>query len=78
MIYKVSLAKTSDSDGLNLPMEVIDHLKAKFGNFGDNLFLIERPDGYLLTPLDAQARAQVESGRQFIGDYKDTFKLLAQ
>jgi hypothetical protein len=45
---------------------------------GDLLHVVETPDGFLLTPYDPQVAAQVEAGRAFMKQYRDTFKVLAE
>jgi bifunctional DNA-binding transcriptional regulator/antitoxin component of YhaV-PrlF toxin-antitoxin module len=45
---------------------------------GDALHVIETPEGYLLTPYDPKIAAQVEAGREFMKEYRDTFKALAK
>jgi hypothetical protein len=34
--------------------------------------------GYLISPYDPAIAAQVEAGREFMKDYRDTFKVLAE
>ena len=45
---------------------------------GDLLHVVETPDGFLLTPYDPEVAAQVEAGRAFMKQYRDTFKVLAE
>ena len=45
---------------------------------GDVLYAIETPEGYLLTPYDPAIEKQLEAGREFMKEYRDTFKALAK
>jgi hypothetical protein len=45
---------------------------------GDTLYAIETADGYLLTPYDPDIEEQMEAGKQFMKEYRDTFKALAK
>jgi hypothetical protein len=45
---------------------------------GDSLHVVETPEGYLLTPFDPAIEAQLEAGREFMKEYRDTFKVLAK
>tara|TARA_B100000029_G_C17422081_1_gene904714 strand:+ start:761 stop:880 length:120 start_codon:yes stop_codon:yes gene_type:complete len=39
---------------------------------------VETPDGMLLTPYDPTIKEQLEIGRDFMREYRDTFKVLAE
>ena len=43
-----------------------------------NLFAVETPAGYLLTPYDPEVERQMTEGRKFMAKYRDTFKALAK
>ena len=45
---------------------------------GDTLYAIETDEGYLLTPYDPAIDDQLKAGRQFMKQYRDTFKALAK
>jgi len=45
---------------------------------GDTLYAIETPEGYLLTPYDPSIEDQLNAGRKFMKQYRDTFKALAK
>ena len=45
---------------------------------GDTLFAIETAEGYLITPYDPAVEEQLRTGREFIKEYRDTFKALAK
>lgn len=72
-ILKVS--KFGTSMGIILPEEVQTRLGAKDG---DTLFAMETSEGYLITPYDPAIAEQLEAGREFMKEYRDTFKALAE
>lgn len=45
---------------------------------GDTLYAIETTEGYLITSNDASVADQLEAGREFMKEYRDSFKALAQ
>ena len=45
---------------------------------GDTLFAIETKEGYLLTPYDPAIAEQLDAGREFMKDYRETVKALAK
>lgn len=45
---------------------------------GDTLFAIETKKGYLLAPYDPAIAEQLDAGREFMKDYRETFKALAK
>ena len=55
--------------------EVLARLKVEKG---DTLHVTETPDGIALTPYDPSFEAQVELGREFMREYRDTFRALAK
>ena len=64
-----------NSVGVILPKEMLARLKVKKG---DTLFVTELPEGYAITPYDPDVAAQVELGRQFMNEYRATFRELAK
>lgn len=71
----LKLTAVGTSTGMILPKEMLHRLKVKKG---DTLFAIETPEGYLLTPYDPSVKEQLESGREFMKQYRETFKALAK
>lgn len=71
----LKLTQIGNSVGVILPKEVVARLKVQKG---DNLFLSETPAGYVLTPYDPAIEEQLEAGREFMRDYRDTFHQLAK
>jgi hypothetical protein len=45
---------------------------------GDNLFAIETPEGYLLTPYDPMLQEQLELGREIMAEHRETLRALAK
>ena len=72
---KIKLIRIGTSTGAILPKEMLTRLKVQQG---DTLFTVETPDGVLLTPYDPEVERQLEAGREFMREYRDTFRALAQ
>ena len=45
---------------------------------GDTVFVTETPDGVAMTPYDPGLEEQIEAGRAFMRDFRDTFHELAK
>jgi putative addiction module antidote len=71
----LKLTAVGTSTGVVIPKEMLNRMKVVRG---DTLHVVETPDGYLLTPFDPAVSAQVEAGRKFMKEYRDTFKVLAE
>lgn len=71
----LKLTKIGTSTGAVIPKEMLTRLKVQKG---DNLFAIETAEGYLLTPYDPTVAEQVKAGREFMKQYRETFKELAK
>lgn len=71
----LKLTAIGTSTGAVIPKEMLERLKVEKG---DTLFAIETPEGYLLTPFDPAIDVQLAAGRQFMKQYRDTFKALAK
>ncbi|MBS1833691.1 MAG: AbrB/MazE/SpoVT family DNA-binding domain-containing protein [Acidobacteria bacterium] len=72
---KLKLTRVGTSTGAVLPKEMLARLKVEKG---DTLYAIETQEGYLLTPYDPSIAEQLEAGREFMKEYRDTFKALAK
>lgn len=75
MVSSLKLTTIGTSTGAVIPKEMLAHMKVEKG---DSLYAIETADGYLITPYDPSIEDQLEAGRQFMRDYRDTFKVLAE
>jgi putative addiction module antidote len=74
-MHILKLTQIGNSLGVILPKEVLARLKlAK----GDTLHITDTPDGLALTPLDPNFEVQLAVGREFMREYRDTFRALAK
>jgi putative addiction module antidote len=71
----LKLTAVGTSTGVVIPKEMLNRMKVERG---DVLHVSEAPGGYLITPYDPAVAAQVEAGREFMKEYRDTFKALAE
>jgi putative addiction module antidote len=71
----LKLTQIGNSIGLILPKEVLARLKLEKG---DTVFVTETPDGIALTRYDPAVEEQVKLGREFMREYRDTFRALAK
>lgn len=71
----LKLTRLGTSTGAVIPKEMLSRLKVERG---DTLYAIETPEGYLITPYDPAIDDQLKAGRQFMKEYRDTFKALAK
>jgi putative addiction module antidote len=74
-MHALKLTQIGNSVGVILPKEVLARLKLEKG---DTLYVTETPDGVALTPLDPAFEQQLEIGREFMREYRDTFRALAK
>ena len=74
-MHMLKLTQIGNSVGVVLPKEALARLKlAK----GESVFLTETPDGYTLTPYDPALDEEINAGREFMRDFRDTFHHLAK
>ncbi|HWL62329.1 MAG TPA: PAS domain-containing protein [Steroidobacteraceae bacterium] len=71
----LKLTAVGTSTGVVIPKEMLTHMRVERG---DVLHVVETPEGYLLTPFDPAIEAQLKAGREFMKEYRDTFKVLAK
>ena len=74
-MHALKLTQIGNSVGVILPKEVLARLRL---SKGDMLHVSETPDGIALTPYDPNFEAQVELGREFMREYRETFRALAK
>ncbi|MFN7938602.1 MAG: hypothetical protein U0R19_35060 [Bryobacteraceae bacterium] len=74
-MVSLKLTKIGTSTGAVFPKEMLTRLKVEKG---DMLYAIETGEGYLLTPYDPAIAEELEAGREFMKEYRDTFKALAK
>ena len=71
----LKLIQIGNSLGVILPKEILARLKLEKG---DTVFVTDTPGGVTLTPFDPTVDEQVALGRDFMRDYRDTFRQLAK
>ena len=71
----LKVTQIGNSVGVILPKETLARLKIEKG---DSLFLTDTPDGLTLTPYDPTLEEQLEAGRDFMREFRDTFHALAK
>jgi putative addiction module antidote len=72
----LKLTQIGNSVGVILPKEVLTLLKVEKG---DSLFVTEAANGGVtLTPYDPALEEQLKLGREFMREYRDTFRQLAK
>lgn len=71
----LKLTQIGNSVGLILPKEILARLKLEKG---DTVYLTDAPGGVTLTPHDPTFEEQLELGREFMREYRDTFHALAK
>ncbi|MBN2691661.1 MAG: AbrB/MazE/SpoVT family DNA-binding domain-containing protein [Burkholderiaceae bacterium] len=71
----LKLTQIGNSVGVILPKELLARLKLEKG---DTVFVTEAANGVTLTPYDPALDAQLQLGREFMREYRDTFHQLAK
>ena len=74
-MFTLKLTQIGNSVGVVLPKEMLARLKVEKGQ---SVYVTETPEGFVLTPYDPALTEQVEAGRQFMREYRDTFHQLAK
>lgn len=74
-MHVLKLTQIGNSIGVILPKDALARLKL---GKGESVFLMETPDGYALTPYDPALEQQIQAGREFMRDWRDTFHQLAK
>ncbi len=74
-VLTLKLTAVGTSTGTVIPKEMLNRLKVEKG---DQLFAVETPSGYLLTPYDPSIEEQLKLGREFMSEYRETFRALAK
>lgn len=71
----LKLITIGTSTGAVIPKEMLTRLKVAKG---DVLYAVEAVGGYFLTPYDPAIAEQLAAGEQFMKQYRETFKALAE
>jgi putative addiction module antidote len=74
-MHALKLTQIGNSVGLILPKEILARLRLEKG---DTVFVTETPEGVAMTPYDPGLEEQIEAGRAFMRDFRDTFHELAK
>lgn len=74
-MYTLKLTTVGSSTGIVIPKEMLKSMKLEKG---DSLYAVETLEGYILTPYNPEVEAQIEKGRAFMKQYRETFKALAE
>ena len=74
-MYKTKLRAVGKSKGIILPKELLQRMNLKEG---DELFVRETREGYLVTPYDAELDRQLSSARKGISKYRNALRALAE
>jgi putative addiction module antidote len=74
-MLKLKITAIGSSAGVILPKEALTRLKV---GKGDQLFMVETKDGYLMTPYNPSVEEQLKIGQDFMKEYRDTFRALAK
>jgi putative addiction module antidote len=71
----LKLTQIGNSLGVILPKELLARLKVEKG---DSLYVTDAVNGVMLTPYDPALDEQIDAGREFMREYRDTFHQLAK
>lgn len=74
-MQSLKLTQIGNSVGVILPKEILARLKLEKG---DTVFVTETPDGFAVTPYDPALEEQINAGREFMREFRDTFHQLAK
>ena len=74
-MHALKLTQIGISVGVILPKEILARLKLEKG---DTVFLTDSPEGLRITPYDPSIAEQIEAGRDFMREFRDTFHELAK
>ncbi len=74
-MLKVKVTQIGNSAGVVLPKEALKKLDV---SRGDELYLVETPEGLMLTPYDQAFETQMEAAEQVMKRYRNTLHRLAK
>ena len=72
---KLKIRAVGSSAGVILPKDALKHLGVREG---DEVYLVETPGGYEVTPYDPEFEKQLKSARKGMDAYKNTLRELAK
>ena len=71
---QLKLRRTGNSLSTTWPKELLARLNVKEG---DRLFVIETPQGFMVTPYDPQFERTMQNADRVIERFKNAYKVLA-
>lgn len=74
-MHSLKLTQIGNSIGVILPKEVLARLKLEKG---DTVFITETPEGYVITPHDAEFEAQMKVAREVMKKRRAVLRELAK
>lgn len=74
-MHMLKLTQIGNSVGVILPKEALARLRLEKGQ---SVFLTDTPDGFAITPYDPTLEEQIQAGRAFMSEFRDTFHQLAK
>ena len=74
-MVKLKIRAVGSSAGVILPRDTLKHLGV---HEGDELFLVETPGGYEITPYDPEFEKQLHSAELGMDAYKNALRELAK
>jgi len=72
---ELTITKIGNSEGVILPKEILARLRV---SKGDKLYATETPDGFQITPYDADFVRTMEVAEQVMREHRDVLKKLAE
>jgi putative addiction module antidote len=75
MARKLKLTAIGNSTGVVLPREILDRLRV---DRGDELMVLETPDGITLTPFDPEFARQMDVAEKIMRRRRNVLKKLAE
>jgi len=70
----LKITTVGNSAGIILPKEILERLRV---SKGDELFLVEEPDGYKITPYNREFAEQMNMAENIMREDKDVLRALA-
>ena len=75
MVRKLKLSAIGNSTGVILPREVLERMRVQRG---DELSVVETPDGIMLTPYDPELAEQMDAAERVMREDRDLLRKLAE
>lgn len=75
MVRRLKLRAIGNSTGVVLPKEILEKLRVRQG---DELMVLETPDGITLTGYDPEFARQMEAAEEIMREDRDLLRKLAE